>query len=471
MPHHDAIVLGGGFAGLTAAHYLRRAGWNVIVIEAADEVGGRVRTVRKQGYTIDVGATQMSSGYRQYLDLCEELGLADQMVPSCPYVGMLRDGRIHSIDARSLVSSALSPALSLRAKLSLLKTVRDAAAIRPPVDVFDVSRSHVVDVESAATYARRRLGDEVYRVLVDPLIRCYVMNSAEQVSALEWFSTLRNLGGQTMLSMNGGNDRLPKALAKHLDVRLETHAVSLERTTAGVSVTVRDLAGITSRVDARTCVMATRLHEAMTIDPALRTLAGSLGEKLVYNRAWVVHLGYRVAPALKVVGSLIPTTECPEIGLLWLEHNKNPDRVPAGHALFSVYSDEAANHRCFGAPDADLVALATAFVERLFPELRGQQDLTHITRWPCAIPNPSPGIYKEVAAMKSRIDPESPVQIAGDYLTCTGQNSAIYYGKRAAEDLLARTTGKVATRPRNHKLAEAHPSARASTASQAGDRK
>jgi protoporphyrinogen/coproporphyrinogen III oxidase len=179
MQPYDTIVLGGGFAGLTAAHVLRKAGWNVVVIEAADEVGGRVRTVRQQGYTIDVGATQMSTGYRQYLDLCAELGLAEQMHRSCPYVGMLRRGKIHAIDARSLLSSALSPALSLKAKLSLLKTVRDAAAIRPRVDVFDVSRSHVVDVESAATYARRRLGDEVYEVLDDPLIRCYVMNSAE----------------------------------------------------------------------------------------------------------------------------------------------------------------------------------------------------------------------------------------------------------------------------------------------------
>jgi oxygen-dependent protoporphyrinogen oxidase len=447
MSQYDAIVIGGGFAGLTAAHYLRKAGWRVVVIEAADEVGGRVRTVRKQGYAIDVGATQMSSGYRQYLELCDELGLGDQMHRSCPYVGMLREGRIHAIDARSLLASALTPALSWRGKLSLLNTVRDALAIKPPVDVFDVSRSHVADVESAADYARRRLSPEAGEFVVDPLMRCYVMNSAEKVSALEWFSTLRNLGGQTMLSLNGGNDRLPKALARALDVRLRTQAVSLTRTSGGVAVVVRDHQDREERLEARTCVMATRLHEALAIDPALKPTVGALGEKLLYNRAWVVHLGYRVAPALKVVGSLIPARERPEVGLLWLEHNKNPDRVPVGHALFSIYSDEAQNHRCYGAPDAELIALATSFVEKLFPELRGQQDMTNVTRWPCAIPNPSPGIYKEVAAMKARLDPASPVQLAGDYLTCTGQNSAIYYGKQAAEALITRHgTGPFAPR-------------------------
>lgn len=438
MTDFDAIVLGGGFAGLTAAHVLRRAGWRVVVIEAAEEVGGRVRTVRKQGYTIDTGATQMSTGYRQYLELCEELGVREQMIESCPYVGMLRDGRIHAIDARSLLSSALTGALSWRGKLSLLNTVRDAAAIRPPVDVFDVSRSHVADVESAAQYAKRRLSQEAYEVVVDPLMRCYVMNNAEQVSALEWFSTLRNLGGQTMLSMNGGNDRLPKLLARDLDVRLRTRALSLTRSADGVDVTVQDHAGATGRLTARTCVMATRLNEALAIDPTLAAITGGYGEKLRYNRAWVVHLGYRVAPKQKVVGTLIPTSERPEVGLLWLEHNKNPDRVPDRHALFSVYSDDSANDRCYGADDADLIRLGTAFVERLFPEIRGAQDMTNVTRWPLAIPNPSPGLYRELAAMKSRMDPGDAVQLAGDYLTCTGQNSAIWYGKQAAEQLLAR---------------------------------
>lgn len=438
MVQRTAVVIGGGFAGLTAGYYLRKAGWDVTLIEPGDIVGGRVRTVRRDGYTIDVGATQMSSGYRQYLELCSELGLGGEMVRSSPYVGLLKQGRIHVIDGRSMASGALSSALSLRSKLVLLNTLRDAAAIRPPIDVFDVSRSHAVDVESAAEYARRRLNAELYDVLVDPLIRAYVMNGAERVSALEWFSALRNLGGQTMLSLNGGNDRLPKALARNLDVRLGTRALSLVKSNVGVEIVVRDAAGSESRLRADACVLATRLHEALAIHPQLREVTGGLGDKLRYNRAWVVHLGYRKAPRAKIVGSLVPTVEQPEVGLLWLEHNKNLDRAPPGHALFSVYSDETANDRCYPADDAELIRLATGFVQRLFPEIQGHQDLAQVTRWPCAIPNTAPGIYKEMYAMKARMDAADTVQLAGDYLTCTGQNSAIYYGKRAAENLIAR---------------------------------
>lgn len=437
MAARKAMVVGGGFAGLTAGYELNKAGWDVTLVEAADEVGGRVRTVRKLGYTIDVGATQMSSGYHQYLDLCSELGMREQMVASSPYVGLFRRGRIHVIDGRSLLSGALSSALSWRAKLKLINTVFDARAVNPPIDVFDVSRSHATDCESAAQYCRRRLSDELYDVLVDPLMRCYVMNNAEQVSALEWFSALKNLGGQTMLSLSGGNDRLPKALSKTLDVRLNTQALRLEKSGEGFRLSVRDASGHEDQISGRVCVLATRVPEAIDVYPPAAKIIGRFGETLQYNRAWVVHLGYRIRPAQKVCGVLLPTSEAPDVGLLWFEHNKNPDRVPDGHALFSVYSDERTNDRCYNMDDADLIQLGCDFVESLFPELRGQRDMTNLTRWPRAIPNSAPGFYREMHAMKQRLDPADPVQLAGDYFTCTGQNSAIYYGKRAAENLLA----------------------------------
>jgi monoamine oxidase len=40
------VILGAGIAGLVAAYELRRAGWDVTVLEARDRVGGRVWTIR-----------------------------------------------------------------------------------------------------------------------------------------------------------------------------------------------------------------------------------------------------------------------------------------------------------------------------------------------------------------------------------------------------------------------------------------
>ncbi len=49
------LVLGGGPAGLTAGYLLGKAGRNVVVLEADDQVGGLAKTVEIDGYRFDLG--------------------------------------------------------------------------------------------------------------------------------------------------------------------------------------------------------------------------------------------------------------------------------------------------------------------------------------------------------------------------------------------------------------------------------
>ena len=51
----DVVVVGGGLAGLSAAAQLHQAGLVTVVCEAGDEVGGRVRTDRRDGFLLDRG--------------------------------------------------------------------------------------------------------------------------------------------------------------------------------------------------------------------------------------------------------------------------------------------------------------------------------------------------------------------------------------------------------------------------------
>ncbi len=69
------IVVGGGVAGLTAAHDLVTAGHDVVVLEGADEVGGKVRRREVAGVTVDVGAEAMLNRRPEGVDLARALGL------------------------------------------------------------------------------------------------------------------------------------------------------------------------------------------------------------------------------------------------------------------------------------------------------------------------------------------------------------------------------------------------------------
>lgn len=68
----DAVVVGAGVAGLAAAFELSASGIDVVVLEAGDDVGGRVRTDMVEGYRLDRGFQVLNTAYpavRRHLDL------------------------------------------------------------------------------------------------------------------------------------------------------------------------------------------------------------------------------------------------------------------------------------------------------------------------------------------------------------------------------------------------------------------
>jgi monoamine oxidase len=81
--HVDVVVVGAGFAGLTAARDLRKAGVSVVVLEADDRVGGRSMPGSIAGYVVDLGGQWVASSQAHLLALAEEFGV--KMYPQ--YVG------------------------------------------------------------------------------------------------------------------------------------------------------------------------------------------------------------------------------------------------------------------------------------------------------------------------------------------------------------------------------------------------
>ncbi len=70
------IIVGAGFAGLSAAHTLHKSGAEVIVLEARDRVGGRVYSkALSNGEVVEMGGEWIAEGNTLYHSLIDELGL------------------------------------------------------------------------------------------------------------------------------------------------------------------------------------------------------------------------------------------------------------------------------------------------------------------------------------------------------------------------------------------------------------
>lgn len=72
----DVIVIGGGISGLCAAKLLKEYGFDVIVLEARDRVGGRTETLEDPLFKyIDLGGSYVGADKHRILRIAEELGV------------------------------------------------------------------------------------------------------------------------------------------------------------------------------------------------------------------------------------------------------------------------------------------------------------------------------------------------------------------------------------------------------------
>lgn len=74
---YDVIIIGGGAAGLMAALELCRKGKNVMMLEAAPQTGGRIRTLHQQPFDqpVELGAEFIHGDLALTQDLCKQAGL------------------------------------------------------------------------------------------------------------------------------------------------------------------------------------------------------------------------------------------------------------------------------------------------------------------------------------------------------------------------------------------------------------
>jgi oxygen-dependent protoporphyrinogen oxidase len=436
----SVAVVGAGLSGLTAAHRLRVAGWQVRVFEAESKIGGRTKSHRAGGYLIDSGASALGASYRAYLNLAEELGLADQVVPASPYVGIYRDGRIHHLRLDRMIRSGIGTGLlSWRSKARLARLAAALARAKASgwLDYSDMRRSAPLDTETARAYAMRALNPELDSYFCEPVVRTMLIADTDKVSKVELFSGIANILTAQIYALLGGQGRLADVLAAGQDVTLDAPVEEVRDRGDHVELAYRTNGReVTGHYDA--CVITAPLPIATAICPDRAAVLRPLNEAMTYTQSITVAIGTTVLPRTPAMLIQLPSCEDPDIALMFVEHNKAPDRAPEGHGLIGCDWETGAAEKWMGASDEEIVDHTLTSVRRVFPEIGDRVDFTDVSRWPRALPMTTVGAYRRIGEFNAALDPGDRIQFAADYMSAAGQNTAIEFGTRAAANLAGR---------------------------------
>lgn len=160
------VIVGAGITGLACAHRLlvNRPGTRVTVVEAADRVGGLIRTSPFAGHAgVDEAADAFLLRVPAARSLAIAVGLGDTLTsPAIAHASVWR-GRLHPLPESLLlgVPTRLGPL----ARSHLISPVGKVRAALEPL----LPRTSLDD-DCLGRFMRRRLGNEVHEMLIDPLV-------------------------------------------------------------------------------------------------------------------------------------------------------------------------------------------------------------------------------------------------------------------------------------------------------------
>ena len=125
----DTIVAGGGIAGLTVAHDLAARGYRVLLLEAAEQIGGTAARLElpDAGLTLDAGAESFAVRGGAVAALADELGLRAAIVDPNPAGAWLQlTDRAVPMPKRQVGAmphlSIFAPALSARVSMAFRRS-------------------------------------------------------------------------------------------------------------------------------------------------------------------------------------------------------------------------------------------------------------------------------------------------------------------------------------------------------------
>ncbi len=465
------VVIGGGLSGLAAAFYLRRGARDaeVIVCEASPRIGGLIQTEQVDQFLVEHGADMFSSEPDDALQLCQDLGVADELIhPAREGRGamIVRDNRLYTIPEgfvlmrpTRLTSMLTTPLLSVPGKLRLLR------------ERF-VPQRKGSDDESVASFVRRRFGDELLTRIVQPLVGGIYTADPERLSMsatmrpfVQMEQQYGSLTAATLARRRSGADSNEKSssgarysqfrgfaggmktLFQHLlnslpddCVRLSAPVLALARSADRWRVVLSD-SQVIDDVDG--IILAVPTNVAAGICRSISTSAATELEGFQSASSVILVVGAKdqtIARIPSTFGFVVPARERRHILACSFASHKFAGRTPPGHTLMRIFLGGALQPEVCSWSDDRLFKVAA---EELGTWIgwNGRAVIKQVVRWNDAMPQYCVGHLERVAKVEACLREFPSLVVAGNGLYGVGIAPVVARAKRAAAQVAQATYG------------------------------
>ena len=440
----NIAIIGGGISGLATAFYIKqaRADIDITIFEKSPELGGKMKSVRVDGYVIEKGSNGFLSNKPDTLELVKSSKCDDILIPSND------NARIRFIYKNALYRLPETPMAFLKSPLLSLK-----GKLRVAIEPFIFAKKDDED-ESLKEFGYRRVGKEMTDTFLDAMVAGIFASKPDVISVNAAFPAVVKLEkeygglfkgmikkrkkdagpGGILMSFKDGVSSFIERLEESMDITIakNSEVKDLKKENGKFIITSNRFVLPFDRV-----ILST---PAFVTSKLLKDINYNIADRLKniqYSPISVVALGYdNLNYDLTGFGLLTTTSADKEIlGVLW-DSSIFEDRAKNGKKLLRVMIGGQRDPQLALKSEKKLIEIAIRGVKETM-NIDTTPDFTYVVAYEKGIPNYKVGHLANVEQIFKDLKKHKGIYVNSNAYYGVGLNDCVANSKKCAKEVLA----------------------------------
>jgi oxygen-dependent protoporphyrinogen oxidase len=452
------VIIGGGITGLTTAFYLqklakeKKVDVSFTLIEAGQQLGGKIATEKRDGYTIERGPDSFLERKVSAGQLAKDVGLGNRLVNNATGTAfVLVNNELHPMPEGAVmgVPTKITPFITtgLFTPLGKLRAAGDLV----------LPKSDQKGDQTLGHFFRRRLGKEVVENLIEPLLSGIYAGDIDQLSLQATFPQFQQIEEKHrslilgMKSTTPASKKKKKGMFQTIDTGLSSLVEAIQHQLPQESIWLGQEVNSIHK-DEELYKIHTSGGKAVDADYVVFTTPHKISSSILEpfgllqefkqipsTSVATVAMGYpfdTISATLDGTGFVVSRNSPYTITACTWTHKKWPHTTPEGKALLRCYVGKASDEEIVFKSDEEIIQAVKSDLNHILG-ISVDPEFVVISRWKESMPQYTVGHQERVKQMKKQVETTLPnVFVVGSSFEGIGLPDCINQGKKVVDDIL-----------------------------------